>query len=118
MKNNRHTVLEAHIGYVIEICDENYKLAKHLGVGAFELCGEKKIGGRSTICIKTTFPDDRRFYGGINYIYVDKEYKFPVAVEIYGWNHELLEKYESTNIQLNVDLTDKDFDPENKEYKF
>jgi len=118
MKNNRHTVLEAHIGNIIEICDKNYKLAKHLRVGTFEQCGEKMIGGRAAIFIKAIFPDDRRFYGGIIYIYVDKEYKFPVAVEIYGWNNELLEEYENTNIKLNVGLTDKDFDPKNKEYEF
>jgi hypothetical protein len=118
MKNNRHTVLEAHIGHFIEICDRDYKLAKQLRVGTFETCGEKMIGGRATTCIKAIFPDDRRFYGETNYIYVDKEYKFPVAVEIYGWNNELLEKYENTNIKLNVGLTDKDFDPKNKEYDF
>jgi len=118
MKNNRHTVLDARIGKIIEICDNNHKLSKQLNVGAFELCEEKMIGGRPGICIKAVFPEDRRFYGGINYIYVDKEYKFPVAVEIYGWNNELLEKYEYTNIKLNVGLTDKDFDPKNKEYEF
>jgi outer membrane lipoprotein-sorting protein len=118
MKNNRHTVLDAHIGKIIDICDKNYKLGRHLGVGSFERCGEKMIGGRAAICIKATFPDDRRFYGGINYIYVDEEYKFPVAVEIYGWNNELLEKYEYTRIKFNVGLTDKDFDPKNKEYEF
>lgn len=118
MKDNRHTVREAHIGKMIDICDKNYKLAKQLGVGKFELCEEKIIGGRAQNCITATFPDDRRFYGGINYIYVDKEYKFPVAVEIYGWNNELLEKYEYTNFNLNVGLTDKDFDPKNKDYKF
>jgi outer membrane lipoprotein-sorting protein len=118
MKNNRHTILDAHIGRIIEICDKNYKLAKHLSVGRFEQCGEKMIGGRAVICIIATFPDDRRFYGGTNYIYVDKEYKFPVAVEIYGWNSELFEKYEYTQIKLNVGLTDKDFDPKNKEYEF
>jgi Protein of unknown function (DUF1571) len=118
MKNNRHTVLDAHIGKIIDICDKNYKLGRHLSVGTFEHCGEKMIGGRAGICIKATFPDDRRFYGGINYIYVDEEYKFPVAVEIYGWNNELLEKYEYTHIKFNVGLTNKDFDPKNKEYEF
>jgi outer membrane lipoprotein-sorting protein len=118
MRNNRHTVIEAHIGNFIEICDKNYKLAKHLRVGTFELYGEKMIAGRAAICIKATFPDDRRFYGKIIYIDIDREYKFPVAVEIYGWNNELLEKYEYTNIKLNVGLTDEDFDPKNKEYEF
>jgi outer membrane lipoprotein-sorting protein len=118
MKNNRHTVLEAHLGNFIEICDKNYKLAKQLRVGTFEMTGEEMIDGRATICIKATFPDDRRFYGKIIYIYVDREYKFPVAVEIYGWNNELIEKYEYNNIKLNVGLTDKDFDSKNEEYEF
>ncbi len=118
MKNNRHTVLDAHIGKIIDICEKNYKLAKQLGVGTFEPCEEKRIGGRLAACIKATFPEDKRFYGGVNYIYLDKEYKFPVAVEIYGWNNELLEKYEYTNLKLNVGLGDGDFDPKNKEYKF
>jgi outer membrane lipoprotein-sorting protein len=118
MKNNRHTVLDAHIGKIIDICDKNYTLAKQLNVGTFELCEERRIGGEPKICIKATFPDDRRFYGAIIYIYVHKEFKFPVAVEIYGWNNELLEKYEYTNVKLNVGLTDKDFDPKNKEYEF
>ncbi len=118
MRNNRHTVLDAHIGKIIEICDNNHKLSKQLNVGTFELCEEKRIGGRPQSCIKAAFPNDRRFYGVISYIYLDKEYKFPVAVEIYGWNNELLEKYEYTDIKLNVGLTDKDFDPKNKEYEF
>ena len=118
MKDNRHTVLEAHIGRIIEICDKNYKLAKHLEVGTFEPCEERLIGGRTTACIKAVFPNDKRFYGGVNYIYFDREYKFPIAVEIHGWKNELLEKYEYTNIKLNPGLSDKDFDPKNDEYEF
>jgi len=117
-KNNRHTVLDAHIGKIIDMCERNYKLAKLLNAGTFEPCEEKKIGGTPKSCINATFPDDRRFYGAVSYIYIDKEYRFPVAVEIYGWNNELLEKYEYTDIKLNVGLTDKDFDPKNKEYEF
>lgn len=118
MKDNRHTVLDAHIGKVIDICDTNYRLSRQLSVGSFDICEEKMIGGRAQTCIKANFPEDRRFYGGVNYIYVDKEYKFPTAVEIYGWKNELLEKYEYTQIRSNVGLTDKDFDPKNKDYNF
>ncbi|MHC1727675.1 MAG: DUF1571 domain-containing protein [Syntrophobacteraceae bacterium] len=118
MKDSRHTVLEAHIGRIIEICDKNYKLAMHLKVGTFEPCEERLIGGRPTDCIKAVFPNDKRFYGGVNYIYFDREYKFPIAVEIHGWKNELLEKYEYTNIKLNLGLSDKDFDPKNPEYEF
>lgn len=118
MKDNRHTVLEAHIGHIIDICDKNYKLAKQLNVGTFEPCDERLIGSRATSCVKATFPNDTRFYGGVNYIYFDKEYRFSIAVDIYGWKNELLEKYEYTNITLNPGLSDKDFDPENDAYQF
>jgi len=118
MKDNRHTVLEAHIGRIIDICDKNYRLARQLNTGTFEPCEGRLIGGRPTSCIKEVFPNDNRFYGGVNYIYFDRGYKFPIAVEIYGWKRELIEKYEYTNITLNQGLSDKEFDPENDEYDF
>lgn len=57
-------------------------------------------------------------------IYIDDERNLPIAYEGYLWPEKegdpppLLEKYFYTNIQLNVGLTDKDFDPDNPEYNF
>ncbi len=57
-------------------------------------------------------------------IYIDDERNIPIAYEGYlfpekeGDPPPLLEKYFYTNVQLNVGLTDEDFDPDNPEYRF
>lgn len=50
--------------------------------------------------------------------WTDKELNLLTKLEIYDWNNELYEYYEFKDVNLNVGLTDKDFDPKNPEYKF
>ena len=53
----------------------------------------------------------------MNRVYFDKETKLPIRAERYGWptrageKPPLLEDYRYTNLQINVKLTDADFDP-------
>jgi hypothetical protein len=57
-------------------------------------------------------------------IYIDDERNIPVAYEGFLWPEEkggraqLLEKYYYTDIELNVGLTDEDFDPGNEAYNY
>ena len=57
-------------------------------------------------------------------VYIDDERNLPIGYEGYLWPAKegdeppLLEKYYYTDIQLNVGLTDSDFDPGNEGYKF
>jgi hypothetical protein len=57
-------------------------------------------------------------------IFIDDEYNFPVRYIAYGWpikgqkGDVILEEYNYTNIELNVGLTDNDFEPSNPSYKF
>ncbi|MCE9527740.1 MAG: DUF1571 domain-containing protein [Planctomycetales bacterium] len=57
-------------------------------------------------------------------IFIDDEYNFPVRYIAYGWpvkgqkGDVILEEYNYTNIELNVGLTDSDFEPSNPSYKF
>ena len=57
-------------------------------------------------------------------VYVDKETRFPVQAELYGWPEApgdeppLLEQYIYTNVKTNIGLVDADFDPQNREYRF
>ncbi|MBU1168877.1 MAG: DUF1571 domain-containing protein [Proteobacteria bacterium] len=50
--------------------------------------------------------------------YTEKNSNLLVKLEIYDWDNNLYEFYEFKDIKMNVGLTDKDFDPENPEYKF
>jgi outer membrane lipoprotein-sorting protein len=49
---------------------------------------------------------------------LDKNTYFPKKLESYGEKGDLYERYEWQNLNLNPNLTDLDFDPNNKEYDF
>lgn len=60
----------------------------------------------------------------IGRIYIDDEHQVPIRYEAYLWpspgekDLPLLESYTYAKLKINVGLTDKDFDPSNKDYEF
>jgi hypothetical protein len=66
--------------------------------------------------------DEYRFY--IARVYIDHQYQLPVRYESYDWPKEeggpprLLEEYTYLDLNLNVGLTDWDFDHKNDDYLF
>lgn len=84
-----------------------------------------KINDRIVTLVESVHPQrEPHFDYHIAKIYLDEELGLPVGYEGYLWPEKegdppvLLEKYFYTDIQLNVGLTDKDFDPDNPEYNF
>jgi len=69
---------------------------------------------------------DDRFDFYLARVYVDQEYNIPTRYVSYTWpadgaelsHKDVLEEYTYTDIQLNVGLSDVDFDKENSEYDF
>jgi hypothetical protein len=57
-------------------------------------------------------------------VFFDNELNFPIRYASWSWPIEndgepvLEEEYTYTDVNLNVALTDRDFDPENAEYNF
>lgn len=57
-------------------------------------------------------------------VFIDDELNLPVRYAAYDWpdtaggKPKLIEEYTYYNVKVNVGLTDKDFSPENKKYKF
>jgi hypothetical protein len=57
-------------------------------------------------------------------VYVHKQSRLPVRAELYGWpaaagdDPPLLEQYTYTDVKTNVGLSDADFDPQNRDYRF
>ena len=48
----------------------------------------------------------------------DLESKLPIQIAIYDAEDRLTEKYGYEHLQLNVGLTDLDFEPTNPDYRF
>ncbi|WP_442481829.1 DUF1571 domain-containing protein [Aeoliella sp. SH292] len=84
-----------------------------------------KVNGIPCTRIEVTHPIKRdHFTFHKATVFVDDKDKLPVAYSSYYWPERegeeprLLEEYIFTNIQLNVGLTDADFDRDNPEYGF
>jgi len=97
-------------------CDVTYTEGVKIGSNA---------SARECTMIQVVHPIPRQnFVFHVARIYVDKELDLPIRYESYDWPRKegetpkLLEAYTYLNLQLNVGLTDMDFDPANPAYAF
>ncbi len=59
-----------------------------------------------------------RYYAARGTVWVSPGSLMPERIEIFDANDELYERYVYRDVQLNIGLTDLDFDPENPDYRF
>ncbi len=87
-----------------------------------------KINGRQCTMLEVKHPVQRDYYDfHVAQIFIDDELNVPLRYAAYTWPaqpgakpglDELIEEYTYLKLELNVGLTDTDFDPANPEYKF
>ncbi len=102
----------------LDLLIEYRKLANSRGELKLEFMGESTFDGRPTWVIRRHLPYEKeggRYPDRIAEIYLDKEYRVPVAVYCYASDEmkpeDLLGKYEYRNIKCDAALTDADFEP-------
>lgn len=84
-----------------------------------------KIDGRSCLFVQVRHPVRREYFRyHIAQIFIDDELQLPVRYVAYDWPERegaqppIIEEFTFRNIQLNVGLTDADFDYRNSQYGF
>jgi hypothetical protein len=88
-----------------------------------------RVGQRVCTMIQVQHPEPRAdFDFSVARVFIDDELNLPVRYAAYDWPREgqtnehgmgdVIEEYTYLNLQVNVGLTDRDFDPENPEYNF
>ncbi|MDR0520680.1 MAG: DUF1571 domain-containing protein [Planctomycetaceae bacterium] len=105
-------------------CDVSYKEDCKIG-GVKDKDGNYKKPPRECTLIQVTHPVPRKeFIFHIARIYVDKELNVPIQYESYDWAKKageppmLIEAYSYIDLNLNVKLTDEDFDYQNPKYSY
>ena len=58
------------------------------------------------------------YYAGRFVLWIDEELKLPIQIDFYDHEGSLYEHYEHHDLAVNVGLTDADFDPKNRAYRF
>ncbi len=120
MRDNIRPLNDIGIGRFLDIFMENFHRADKADDGALIDRGESVVEGRRVKVIEAVLPPDESegYYCYRSVLHFDKEHGLPVKMEIYDWHNRLREEYIYKDLELNVGLEDKDFDLENREYKF
>jgi hypothetical protein len=86
---------------------------------------DAKLGEKPVLVIESTHPVKRnQFRSAITRLWIDKETRMPIRVQQYdfpttpGGQPVLVEDYTYTEVEPNVELTERDFDARNPSYQF
>ena len=119
MKKSRHAITESGIGNMIDVISRSFEAARRLPAGQVtvqfaDYAFQKRPCTRMEL---THHVFNSQLYCHRCVVYVDKELRLPVRVEVYDWpapngnpKGELLECYSYTNLKFNVGLTDAAFE--------
>jgi hypothetical protein len=125
MADNRYPITEIGIENLTKRLIEVVEEEREYNDGEIKIFRNAKLEGRPCIHIQMTHHVRRpnlRYHKAR--VLVDSELKIPVYFASYDWPREengpppVLEEYAYLNVQLNVGLTDTDFDVRNPDYDF
>ncbi|MBN1573775.1 MAG: DUF1571 domain-containing protein [Deltaproteobacteria bacterium] len=116
MRNNRHSVAEAGMASTMRRINTTIKedMKKPNHKIRLTYVGEEMYGDTETVHVRV----ENSSYAARTEIYIYKSSRLIYALFSYDEKGGLIESYIYKDIKTDVDLTDKDFDPKNKEYKF
>ena len=125
MKGNRYPISEAGMENLIVRLIEKASRDRAAGDCVVNYREGAKINGRSCSLIEVIHAEERAPYEFHKaQVFIDDELQLPVRYASYGWPTQpggkpvLMEEYTYVDVELNVGLTDDDFDPKNSEYSF
>ncbi|MCO6454663.1 MAG: DUF1571 domain-containing protein [Pirellulaceae bacterium] len=125
MLGNRYPITDIGLENLIVKLIERGEKDKLLGDCRVEFLDEQTADGHPVQVIQVTHPERQPqfdFYQAR--IHIDQKLNVPIRYSAYLWPETpggdpvLDEEYVYEDIQLNVGLTDSDFDPDNQQYKF
>lgn len=125
MADNRHPIDEAGIGFLIGQVQSGWATEMKAGETEVTVSRTARVEDRPCTLVesKHTRADASFRYHKIK-VYIDQEQMLPIRFEAYDWPREagaevdLLEEYTYEELQINVGLSELDFDPENAQYSF
>jgi hypothetical protein len=125
MAGNRYPINQIGMLNLIEQLIVKGERDRHSGDCEVQFFQNAKVDGRVCTAIQVTHPKQQPqfdFYRA--QIFIDKQLNVPIRYAAWTWptansdSPVLEEEYTYRDLKLNVGLTDQDFNPDNKAYKF
>lgn len=124
MRGQRYPVTDIGIENLLQKILERCQHDRRHGVCQVDF-QDTKIGEVACTRVEVTHPEPRPEFSYYQArVYFDKALQLPIRYEATSWPTEpggdpvVEEEYSYLRLQLNVGLTDEDFDPENPQYRF
>ena len=119
MTGNLHPVTSVGVGYLLERVAINIRKAIKLGELSLSERGQEKAYETTTLVLEVAFPKaSANNYDGVRFlINQDVQSKILTRIRVYE-DERLVEDYGYEKLQLDAQLSDVDFDPDNPEYRF
>ncbi len=124
MMNNRHSIVEFGLGYVIENYYRDVKTATEKNELTVKSVREETLDDNKCWVVETEVPkQSKKYYCGKAIVYFDKKLLIPIKTVFYEWDANkndfvLIEEYTYKSLSFNNHFTDEDFDRNNKKYGF
>jgi hypothetical protein len=125
LRGNRYPITEIGIKTLTERLIEKGSRDRQLGECEVHLVDGAKVKNRVCTMLEVKHLERRPEYEFcVARIFLDNELNMPIRYEAYDWPRspqgppELIEEYTYVNVQLNVGLSDDDFNAENPNYRF
>lgn len=120
MRGNRHPVTDSGLDSLVKLIGDNVRKAIKDKAIEFKDPVEEIVYGCRTqrVEFRSLGDSSKGYYCYRAVLNIDIEKKVPIKVKIYDWDDSLLESYGYEDLKLNANLIDKDFSPQNPDYKF
>lgn len=120
MENNLRPFTDVGLGYIVKAVASNVHRARKAGEITLLDRGEELLHGRPTRLREIVFPKERdKGYDAYRLVInQDLASKLLVKVLIYDWEDRLFENYAYERINLDAELVEADFAPDNPAYRF
>jgi outer membrane lipoprotein-sorting protein len=118
MKGNLRPITESGMGNTVKLLLDVCEKARKKNELTVNYLGEGTIGERPTVRFERILPARKGYPAHRSIIELDKETRFPLLVESYGWAGELLERYRYERFKTNTGLDDGQFKRQCGDYGF
>jgi len=117
-RNARRPITEVGMINAMRAFIRHVEMGKQNRECRLQYMGMETLDGRPVHVIVRILEKGPDYPAYLTFLYIDKERLLPVKCVGYDWDYKLLWVYTNADLKLNVGLTDKDFDPGNKEYHY
>jgi len=117
-RHSRRPITCAGLGNMLRVVIPQCEQAKANGDLVLEYLGVREEAGRPAYVIKRVLPKKHDYRSYLLFIFIDQQFLIPVRTEAYLWDGTLLSDYRYTDLEINANLMDEDFDPDNAAYSY